>query len=946
MNISPIVKSLILIFCFVSLLNSEKAKTQGNTSYIGDRENIGIFGGPAEDISYSGIDFRIFAAVETPFTLFYSDDTCKTWQSAFPVDSMEYNLGTRGWGGGSSRVITNQVGWVAALTGLDTEFSATTISYDNGLQFNTAFDPFLLKKATGEALRVTAMGLSDHFCYTGLEKYVVRNNDTLPGEIILNINSLSGTTANSAISWLAPSNDPSGYPYYLVVNEPSQKTHLYAVYYGIVFELIAPAVNQQFQNIFTHPAQVSGDTVFASVKDTVTNQWKYYRSFSGGFGWTEITPSSNPGRPLHDVDYSLAWQIQVPSSSGIRLSFAGGPISDDLGNTWQDLAAGLLRKGIATHTLNKDIILISNSIGIAASTTGIQGPFINPSNIGFASVTINDFSESQGIYYAATKSGLAYTSAYFNSLVNGYEQWIPPDGLFPVPGVGDNFGISSVAIDPVNPAHVICGDNNGFYVTFNGPGNFTPVFPPDWNANPHLDPFVTDILFINSMEVLAVTGQKFEPFSFSPPQSIGNIWRSSDGGMNWYIVTPLFPVEYTMGNCLAMGFDVSQIVIYSGTGFAQTPGYNVAGGLWASFDLGDSWTKVNDAPLDPSGFPQPIYDIDVDPGNGQLIWITARKDFARSEDGGNSYFIADVPTNMGDFTSALIDPDYPDSLVITAGRNILKYSYALDDADLKFKGLPGEKFICSSIGSVLGGSNTGASKIIEAPTHYLDIKVYIEGAFNGTDLNTTLNTNGYLPLSQPFNVPPWNYNGSEHVSYIPNGDVVDWILIDLRNTTGLPETATAETRFDRKAAFLMKDGTIKDDDGTTQPRFNLILNTNKGSEKIHGVVYSPAHTGIRTADSLSQAKSLTFSYDFTNDPTAAYGGKESQKEIAPGIWGLYSGDGNHDNQVDNADKNEVWALQQGNTGYYPADFNRDGTVDLTDLDDFWKPNSGHGSKIE
>jgi hypothetical protein len=45
-----------------------------------------------------------------------------------------------------------------------------------------------------------------------------------------------------------------------------------------------------------------------------------------------------------------------------------------------------------------------------------------------------------------------------------------------------------------------------------------------------------------------------------------------------------------------------------------------------------------------------------------------------------------------------------------------------------------------------------------------DISVILEAAYNGTDMSTTLNDNGIIPLSQPYNVTPWNYNGTESVA--------------------------------------------------------------------------------------------------------------------------------------------------------------------------------------
>jgi len=64
--------------------------------------------------------------------------------------------------------------------------------------------------------------------------------------------------------------------------------------------------------------------------------------------------------------------------------------------------------------------------------------------------------------------------------------------------------------------------------------------------------------------------------------------------------------------------------------------------------------------------------------------------------------------------------------------------------------------------------------------------------------------------------------------------------------------------------------------------------------------------------------------------------------LAPGVWGMISGDGNQDARVDNRDKNDVWLVQLGSTGYLNGDFNRDGTVNQIDLDDYWKPNAGRG----
>ena len=75
--------------------------------------------------------------------------------------------------------------------------------------------------------------------------------------------------------------------------------------------------------------------------------------------------------------------------------------------------------------------------------------------------------------------------------------------------------------------------------------------------------------------------------------------------------------------------------------------------------------------------------------------------------------------------------------------------------------------------TVTNGSITGTGGII------LDLKANLEGPFNGTDMNTDLNP-WMIPNNQPYNTSPWYYNGSESFAAVPNGDVVDWILVELR----------------------------------------------------------------------------------------------------------------------------------------------------------------------
>jgi len=84
--------------------------------------------------------------------------------------------------------------------------------------------------------------------------------------------------------------------------------------------------------------------------------------------------------------------------------------------------------------------------------------------------------------------------------------------------------------------------------------------------------------------------------------------------------------------------------------------------------------------------------------------------------------------------------------------------------------------------------------------------VLLEGPFNGTEMNTYLNEQGSIPLSQPFNTSPWNYTGSETVALIPNTEVVDWVLVEIRDAI---DAASANSSTIVEQQFTFTEETIQ-----------------------------------------------------------------------------------------------------------------------------------------
>jgi hypothetical protein len=221
------------------------------------------------------------------------------------------------------------------------------------------------------------------------------------------------------------------------------------------------------------------------------------------------------------------------------------------------------------------------------------------------------------------------------------------------------------------------------------------------------------------------------------------------------------------------------------------------------------------------------------------------------------------------------------------------------------------------------------------------IKVYLEGAYNGMEMTTNLNAAGLLPLNQPYNADPtakWYYTGAESVPVIPNADITDWLLVELRDAPSAT-LATGSTIVERKAAFLKKDGSVVSLDGVSPLQVNGVF-----VNQPFIVVWHRNHLGVLSANPLVPTGVNQYSYDFTTGAGQAYGGVSGHKDMGSGTFGMFSADAEPDGQVDALDY-LIWRNSSGTSGYQPADFNLDIQVDNKDKNDQWVPNSGKGTQV-
>jgi hypothetical protein len=209
----------------------------------------------------------------------------------------------------------------------------------------------------------------------------------------------------------------------------------------------------------------------------------------------------------------------------------------------------------------------------------------------------------------------------------------------------------------------------------------------------------------------------------------------------------------------------------------------------------------------------------------------------------------------------------------------------------------------------------------------LAAKVMLEGARDGAGMKTTLRN--YMPLNQHYNAAPWNYNGTETVGSIP-ADVVDWVLVELRQAS-TASAATSATTLAKRAAFLKSDGTIVDHETGNVLRFDN--NSVTAGNNLYVVVRHRNHLAVMSATGATQVAGV-YQYDFTSGVSQAYGGSTGYKAN-----GMVTADVDQDGNIFVSDYNR-WATGFGQTnGYYGFDLDMDGNVFVSDYNR-WATNFG------
>lgn len=219
-----------------------------------------------------------------------------------------------------------------------------------------------------------------------------------------------------------------------------------------------------------------------------------------------------------------------------------------------------------------------------------------------------------------------------------------------------------------------------------------------------------------------------------------------------------------------------------------------------------------------------------------------------------------------------------------------------------------------------------------------NICLWMEGAYDNNSMQTILLQKALLPVGHPYNVAPWNHTGTEGQGwgisdYPPNS--VDWVKVGFRS--GISSSSTVATA----AAIVQSDGCL------LFPNPN-VLSTAVGSA-FYIVIEHRNHLAVMTPTSIALS-GTDLTYDFRSSDGYNNGSGFGQKEILPGVWAMYAGDGE---QVFDVSGYEItgadyasWLPQNGLFNVYQTgDYNFDG--EITGVDKiYWSLNNGIYSVVE
>ncbi len=211
--------------------------------------------------------------------------------------------------------------------------------------------------------------------------------------------------------------------------------------------------------------------------------------------------------------------------------------------------------------------------------------------------------------------------------------------------------------------------------------------------------------------------------------------------------------------------------------------------------------------------------------------------------------------------------------------------------------------------------------ICEGQNVQVRVNTLLEGFYNQEtgEMTTELNQARLIPNTQPFNVAPFNYNGTETDFNIPPF-IVDWVLLELRNA------ADPNIVMFRRPAFLSIDGRVVNvEKGYTA---GTVFNGLPDGE-YYLAMYHKSHLPVITKEPISINSTATNYLDLTTEDLLE-GFEPTTSLLGTSKKALYAGDYDQNGLINNLDYN-VWVSNNSVVNdYVPQDGDGNGITNNLD----------------
>jgi len=250
------------------------------------------------------------------------------------------------------------------------------------------------------------------------------------------------------------------------------------------------------------------------------------------------------------------------------------------------------------------------------------------------------------------------------------------------------------------------------------------------------------------------------------------------------------------------------------------------------------------------------------------------------------------------------------------------------------------------------------------------LKVFLEGPYqDGGTMTTHLITNHLLPgqdkmlspnfsvrlaaqwtpFGQPYNTAPWNYSGNlgspfgdathpdaPATTFAYDDDVVDWVLVTVREGGRLPEN-----NIWKCAGWLHANGEV------SFPEECECLTVLPG-EDYYILVEHRNHLGVLShvpVNKINGTESLQWDFTLQNSYTPDVF-RKGQIQLESNVWGMYAANGEQINSIQaiNSADHTVWKGDQNAINYRYGDFNLNVTSNSED-ETIWKNNQNVTSGV-